>query len=201
MPDIKASPHLPSLACSSHDSAELGGATSASHPVQLWSCELESWELGEEVEEEEEPEETPQWPETGHELMHHPAIQSLEHWFQDLCSPQVWSDPGGFTSWPQAHLEPCSLYSFFGCAGAAGEEEPGTPQWPDWGHDLRHQPAIHPSPHCPQLLCCQHWSSEPVGATSALQSHWLPWTTGGGEGGEGGGGDSGVAGARAGTGS
>ena len=38
---MNASPHLPSLACSSHDTAEPGGATSASQPVQFWSCEFE----------------------------------------------------------------------------------------------------------------------------------------------------------------
>jgi hypothetical protein len=32
---MNASPHFPILACSSHESDELGGATSASQPVQL----------------------------------------------------------------------------------------------------------------------------------------------------------------------
>ena len=38
---MNASPHLPSLACSSHESGEFGGGTSASQPVQLWSCQFE----------------------------------------------------------------------------------------------------------------------------------------------------------------
>lgn len=45
--------------------------------------------------------------------MHQPEIHPAEHWPQALCSPQEWSDPGGFTSWPQAHFCPCSSYSFF----------------------------------------------------------------------------------------
>ena len=72
--------------------------------------------------------------------MHHPPIQSEGHWPQALCSPQVWSLPGGLTSWPQAHLWPCSLYSFF-CwlllllleeeeEELLEELDPETPQWP-----------------------------------------------------------------------